>query len=115
MRDLEAKYNGDVLACMAALQMDKLVEGAAGVERSTKKRTWLAAQDTDPGEIDESARAVKNRECKSTTLHPLCLVNDSFSSNFCRNPTQNILLHWLPLSYEISTFKDPWDRKTDVP
>ena len=62
MRDLEAKYNGDVLTCMKVLQMDKLAEGAAGVERSTKKRKWLAAQDADPERGDESFRAVKNRE-----------------------------------------------------
>lgn len=64
MRDLEAKYNGDVLTCMKVLQMDRLAEGAAGVERSTKKRKWLAAQDTDLERSDESSRAAKNRKCK---------------------------------------------------
>ena len=68
MRDLEAKYNGDVLTCMKELQMDRLAEGAAGVERSTKKRKWLAAQDTDPEKSDESSRAVKNRECECAAL-----------------------------------------------
>lgn len=67
MRDLEAKYNGDVLTCMKALQMDRLAEGAAGVERSTKKRKWLAAQDTDQEKSDESSRAVKNRKRKYAT------------------------------------------------
>lgn len=68
MRDLETKYNGDVLTCMKVLQMDRLAEGAAGVERSTKKRKWLAAQDADPERNDESSRAVKNRECKCAVL-----------------------------------------------
>lgn len=72
MRDLEAKHNGDVLACMKALQMDRLAEGAAGVERSTKKRKWLAAQDTDPEKSDESSRAVKNRECERAALLWAC-------------------------------------------
>ena len=74
MRDLEAKYNGDVLTCMKALQMDRLAEGATGVERSTKKRKWLAAQDPDPGKSDESSRAVKNRKCKCTTVWLLLMI-----------------------------------------
>lgn len=53
---------------MKVLQMDRLAEGAAGVERSTKKRKWLAAQDADPERNDESSRAVKNRECKCAVL-----------------------------------------------
>jgi hypothetical protein len=85
MRDLEAKYNGDVLTCMKALQMDRLAEGAAGVERSTKKRKWLAAQDTDPERSDETSRAVKNRKCKHTALRPFCSVNSRSSSNLYRN------------------------------
>ena len=87
MRDLEAKYNGDVLTCMKVLQMDKLAEGAAGVERSTKKRKWLAAQDTDPERSDESSRAAKNRGCKYTALLPFCSVNRCSSSDFrCNSP-----------------------------
>jgi len=86
MRDLEAKYNGDVLTCMKVLQMDRLAEGAAGVERSTKKRKWLAAQDTDQERSDESSRAVKNRKCKYAALGPFGSVNSSSSSNLCRNP-----------------------------
>lgn len=109
MRDLEAKYHGDVLTCMKALQMDRLAEGAAGVERSTKKRKWLAAQDTDPEKSEESTRAVKNRE---SPLGPFCLFNDWFSSNLCRNPSQNVFFDWLPLSHQIPTFEDPGDRKT---
>lgn len=69
MRDLETKYNGDVLTCMKVLQMDRLAEGAASVEHSTKKRKWLAAQDTDPEGSDELSRAVKNRKSKYATLH----------------------------------------------
>lgn len=68
MRDLETKYNGDVLTCMKALQMDRLADGAVGVERSTKKRKWLAAQDIDLEKSDESSRAVKNRKCGCTGL-----------------------------------------------
>jgi len=67
MRDLEAKYDGDVLTCMKVLQMDRLAEGAAGVERSTKKRKWLATQDIDPERSDESSRANKNRMYKHCT------------------------------------------------
>ena len=85
MRDLEAKYNGDVLTCMKVLQMDRLAEGAAGVERSTKKRKWLAAQDIDPERADESFRAVKNRKHKNAATHPFCPVNSCCSSNFCRD------------------------------
>ena len=80
MRDLEAKYNGDVLTCMKALQMDRLAEGAAGVERSTKKRKWLAAQDTDLERADESSRAVKNRE--HTPLRPLCSIKQFLQLEF---------------------------------
>lgn len=88
MRDLEAKYNGDVLTCMKVLQMDRLAEGGAvGVERSTKKRKWLAAQDTDPERSDESSRAAKNRKCKHTALLPLFSVNRRSSSDFrCNSP-----------------------------
>jgi Nbl1 / Borealin N terminal len=63
MRDLEEKYQGDVQVCLRAMQMDKLVEATAttGVERSTKKRKWLAALDAD-GQEAESSRGVKNGE-----------------------------------------------------
>jgi len=71
MRDLENRYDGDVLTCMKVLQMDRLAEGAAGVERSTKKRKWLAAQDIDPERSDESSRAIKNRTCKHVAFLPL--------------------------------------------
>lgn len=74
MRDLEAKYNGDVLTCMKALQMDRLAEGAAGVERSTKKRKWLAAQDIDQERSDESSRAAKNRKCNALHLALFALL-----------------------------------------
>lgn len=47
--------------------MDKLAEGAAGVERSTKKRKWLAAQDADPERGGESSRAVKNPRISTAT------------------------------------------------
>ncbi|KAF9651562.1 hypothetical protein BDM02DRAFT_3184322 [Thelephora ganbajun] len=67
MRDLETKYNGDVLTCMKALQMDRLAEGAVGVECSTKKRKWFVAQDTDPERNDESSRAVKNPRLSAAT------------------------------------------------
>jgi len=87
MRDLESKYNGDVLTCMKVLQMDRLAEGATGVERSTKKRKWLASQDIDPERNDEPSRAAKNRTCKHAALHPLCPVNTRRSSNFRRNPS----------------------------
>lgn len=85
MRDLEARYNGDVRTCMEVLQMGKLAEGAAGVERSTKKRKWLAAQDVDPERSDELSRAVKNRMWKRAALHPLCPVDGCRSSNFYCN------------------------------
>ena len=85
MRDLEAKYDGDVLTCMKVLQMDRLAEGAAGVERSTKKRKWFATQDIDPERSDESSGANKNRMCKQVAFHPLCPVDSCHSSNFCRN------------------------------
>ena len=86
MRDLEAKYNGDVRTCMKVMQMDRLAEGAAGVERSTKKRKWLAAQDTDLERSDESSRAVKNRKCKYPSFRPFCSVNGCCSPDFCCNP-----------------------------
>lgn len=85
MRDLEAKYNGDVLTCMKVLQMDRLAEEATGVERSTKKRKWLAAQDTDLERSDESSRAVKNREWNYCHISHLLFINRYSSSNICRN------------------------------
>ncbi|KAF9778670.1 hypothetical protein BJ322DRAFT_482112 [Thelephora terrestris] len=86
MRDLEAKYNGDVLTCMKILQMDRLAEGAAGVERSTKKRKWLAAQDADPERSDESSRAVKNPRISAATPRKMIPVAGYLS------PTKSHLL-----------------------
>lgn len=114
MRDLEAKYNGDVLTCMKVLQMDRLAEGAAGVERSTKKRKWFATQDVEPERSNESSRAIKNRKCKYAAVHPFCSVNTCHSSNFRRNSPQNDLHSWLPLSYEVSTPEDARNRKTSM-
>lgn len=74
MRDLEAKYSGDILTCMKVLQMDRLAECATGVERSTKKRKWIAAQDADQEKIDESSRAVKNRQYKTLYFAPFTLL-----------------------------------------
>jgi len=111
MRDLEAKYNGDVLTCMKVLQMDRLAEG---VERTTKKRKWLAAQDTDPERSDESSRAIKNRKCKYAAHLPIRSVNGYSSSDFCRNSTENGLRCRLSLSYEISTPQDARGRKTSI-
>jgi hypothetical protein len=68
MRDLEEKYQGDVQVCLRAMQMDKLVGTGAGVERSTRKRKWLAEHEEGersgrqgPDEA-ESSRGIKNGE-----------------------------------------------------
>lgn len=62
MRDLQEKYNGDVQVCVRALQMDKLVGLGAGVgeERATKKRKWLAGQESEKEAEAEGSRGVKN-------------------------------------------------------
>jgi len=52
---------------MKVLQMDRLAGEATGVERSTKKRKWLAAQDTDLERSDESSRVVKNPRISAAT------------------------------------------------
>jgi len=86
MRDLQAKYNGNIFACMKALQVDRLAEGATGVERSTKKRKWFASQDTDPDKSDESSRAAKNPRISAATPRRI------FTSTGYLSPTKSQLL-----------------------
>ena len=90
MRDLEAKYSGDILTCMKVLQMDRLAECATGVERSTKKRKWLAAQDADQEKDDESSRAVKNRQYKTLHFAPLTLLTTASARFSAATPRRMI-------------------------
>lgn len=92
MRDLEAKYNGDVLTCMKVLQMDRLAEETAGVERSTKKRKWLGAQDADLERSDESSRAVKNREWNYHHSSHLVLYSPFFQLEYL----PRLPVEWFP-------------------
>ncbi|KAF7346226.1 Nbl1-Borealin-N domain-containing protein [Mycena sanguinolenta] len=56
MRDFGAKYNGNIQAALRGVQREKFAAaGATEIDKSTRKRKWVASQD-----FDASEKAAKN-------------------------------------------------------
>ncbi|KAJ7288397.1 hypothetical protein C8J57DRAFT_1280087 [Mycena rebaudengoi] len=60
MRDFGAKYNGNIQAALRGVQRDKFVAaGATEIDKSTRKRKWVASQEEHDAQGD-SQKAQKN-------------------------------------------------------
>ncbi|KAK7056737.1 hypothetical protein VNI00_002454 [Paramarasmius palmivorus] len=78
MREFGEKYNGNIQAALRGVQKEKFKASGAGegmgeIDKSTRKRKWIASQETDGdgnggAERDGNARASKNGKCLSITL-----------------------------------------------
>ncbi|KAJ7254398.1 hypothetical protein B0H12DRAFT_1017065 [Mycena haematopus] len=66
MRDFGAKYNGNIQAALRGVQREKFVAaGATEIDKSTRKRKWVASQES---EHDASEKAAKNAQSISARL-----------------------------------------------
>ncbi len=62
-----AKYNGDIRACLRALNRERLGGEAEAIDKTTRKRKWVESQEAElkvgstTGDLDaESSKGVKN-------------------------------------------------------
>ncbi|KAJ7784627.1 hypothetical protein B0H16DRAFT_1658134 [Mycena metata] len=61
MRDFGAKYNGNIQAALRGVQRDKFVpSGATEIDKSTRKRKWVASQEAEHDASGDSQKAAKN-------------------------------------------------------
>ncbi|KAJ7459801.1 hypothetical protein FB451DRAFT_1341614 [Mycena latifolia] len=60
MRDFGAKYNGNIQAALRGVQRDKFVAGATEIDKSTRKRKWVASQEAEHDASADSQKASKN-------------------------------------------------------
>ncbi|KAJ6559249.1 hypothetical protein DFH09DRAFT_524198 [Mycena vulgaris] len=61
MRDFGAKYNGNIQAALRGVQRDKFVAaGATEIDKSTRKRKWVASQEAEHDASGDSQKAPKN-------------------------------------------------------
>lgn len=72
LRDFSEKYNGDVQAAMRGLQAEKLGGEVTEIDKTTRKRKWLASQEAEaeasgsgskpPAEDQDTSRVSKSGE-----------------------------------------------------
>ncbi|KAJ6619452.1 hypothetical protein B0H10DRAFT_1161977 [Mycena sp. CBHHK59/15] len=61
MREFGAKYNGNIQAALRGVQRDKFVAaGATEIDKSTRKRKWVASQEAEHDASGDSQKAHKN-------------------------------------------------------
>ncbi|KAJ7670279.1 hypothetical protein B0H17DRAFT_948911 [Mycena rosella] len=61
MRDFGAKYNANIQAALRGVQRDKFVAtGATEIDKSTRKRKWVASQEAEHDASADSQKAPKN-------------------------------------------------------
>ncbi|KAJ7095925.1 hypothetical protein B0H15DRAFT_1019952 [Mycena belliarum] len=61
MRDFGGKYNGNIQAALRGVQRDKFVAaGATEIDKSTRKRKWVASQEAEHDASGDSQKAPKN-------------------------------------------------------
>ncbi|KAJ7134558.1 hypothetical protein C8R44DRAFT_829023 [Mycena epipterygia] len=61
MRDFGAKYNGNIQAALRGVQREKFVSaGASEIDKSTRKRKWVASQEVEHDASADSQKAPKN-------------------------------------------------------
>lgn len=80
-----AKYNGDVQACLRALQREKLGGEAEGIDKTTRKRKWAEAQEAETKATEvESTKGVK---AGTSVASSVAEVIDTYYIARMMNPT----------------------------